>query len=129
MSTTMLSASRSVRLNRASTTNVAPCRRWAGPKTSPRKLCAIIMRSRTVTLNMGSLSAVGDSMAQCGKRPLGQPAEDVRQLVELGLAGDQRVECGVAEQVEGERQPVGEGTAGPPGRRDGSDLAATDGEA
>jgi hypothetical protein len=35
----------------ASTTYVAPCRRCAGPNTSPRKLWAIIMWSRIVTLN------------------------------------------------------------------------------
>ena len=53
MSTTMPSASRSARRNVASMTYVAPWSRWAGPNTSPRKLWAIIMWSRTVTLNTG----------------------------------------------------------------------------
>ena len=50
-------ASSARRRNVASTTYVAPCSRWAGPKTSPRRLCAIIMWSRTVTLNIASPSS------------------------------------------------------------------------
>jgi len=51
MSTTMPSASSVARRKVASTTYVTPCRRCAGPNTSPRRLWAIIMWSRTVTLN------------------------------------------------------------------------------
>ena len=38
--------------NSASTAKVAPCRRCAGPNSSPRKLCAIMMWSQTVRLNI-----------------------------------------------------------------------------
>src|SRR5690606_16659283 len=51
MSTTTPSASSSGRWKAASTTYVAPCSRCAGPNTSPRKLCALIRWSRTVTVN------------------------------------------------------------------------------
>ena len=47
----------SARRKVASTTYVAPCSRCAGPNTSPRKLWAIIMWSRTVTLNIGPTPA------------------------------------------------------------------------
>src|SRR5690348_7293113 len=43
MSTTILSAPRLSRMKATSTTKVAPCRRCAGPKTSPGKLWAIMM--------------------------------------------------------------------------------------
>ena len=51
MSTRIPSSSSASPRNVASTTKVAPCSRWAGPKTSPRRLCATIMWSRTVTPN------------------------------------------------------------------------------
>src|SRR5215213_9131958 len=105
MSMTIPSASSSARRNVASTTKVAPCRRWAGPNTSPRKLCAIIMWSRTVTLNNGSPSrvgrrVVGDPVAQGGQLPAGQPGKHGGQLREAALPGDQGIERGVGEQVQ-----------------------------
>ena len=48
-------------------------------------------------------------MAQRGERSGGQSGEHLGQLVEPGLAGDQHVECGIAEQVQGEREALGEG--------------------
>src|SRR4051795_10397335 len=99
MSTTMPSAPSAARRNVASTTYVAPCSRWAGPKTSPRKLWAIIMWSRTVTLNTGSLSAVADGVAQVGSGAGGQCREHRRKLLERRLAGDQRVQGRVAQGV------------------------------
>src|SRR3954471_1654371 len=102
MSTTMWSASRSGRRKVASTTNVAPCRRWAGPKTSPVKLWATIRWSRTVMLNKSgpfglSGPVIGDTHAQ-GGRFTGEPGQFLRQVREPDLAGDQRVEDGVGEQ-------------------------------
>src|SRR3712207_3883220 len=100
MSTTIPSASRSARRNVASTTKVAPCRRWAGPKTSPRKLWATIMWSRTVTLNTKSLPVgrrvvgnrvVGNHVAQGRKATCGEPGQHVREGIERRLAGDERV--------------------------------------
>src|SRR4051812_38549326 len=106
MSTTIPEASSSPRRKVASTTKVAPCRRWAGPKTAPVKLCATIMWSRTVTLNTHSLLVVGDRVAQGGQPAVGQPGQHVGQLVEPRRPGEQRVERRVPQQVEGERQPV-----------------------
>src|SRR5215212_7336900 len=96
MTTTMPSASRLARRKVASTTYVAPCRRCAGPKTSPRRLWAIIMWSRTVTLNTRLLPVVGDGVAERRQRAGGQARHDAGQLVEARLPGDERVEGGVA---------------------------------
>src|SRR3954462_6721486 len=101
MSTTMLSASSSGRRNVASTTNVAPCRRWAGPKTSPRKLCATIVWSRTVTLNIVLLFRVGQGVAERGQASARQPGHHLGQLFEARLARDQGIERTVAQQVQG----------------------------
>src|SRR3954451_19212810 len=133
MSTTMLSASRSGRRKVASTTNVAPCRRWAGPKTSPVKLWETIRWSRTVMLNKSgpfelSGLVVGDTHAQ-GGRFTDQPRHFLRQVREPDLAGDQRVEDRVGEQAQRERHPVGVAAAPSPGRGDGADLARPDRQA
>src|SRR4051812_31836946 len=112
MSTTSPESSNSAHRNVASTTNVAPCRRWAGPKTAPRRLCATIMWSRTVTLNTGSPSVVGDGGARGRRAPVREPGQHVGQLVEPRRPGEQCVERGVTEQLEGEREPV----RGRPGR-------------
>src|SRR3954466_5524673 len=106
MSTTMPSASRFARRKVASTTKVAPCRRCAGPNTSPRKLCAIIMWSRTVTLNTALRPVVGDRVAERRQAARGQARHDAGQLVEARLAGDEHVEGGVAQEVDREGQPV-----------------------
>src|SRR3954471_8466920 len=107
MSTTMPSASRDARRKVASTTKVAPCRRCAGPNTSPRKLCAIMMWSRTVTLNTALRPGVGDRVAERREAPRGEARHDVGQLVEARLAGEEHVEGGVAQQVDREGEPVG----------------------
>src|SRR3954470_20297182 len=100
MSTTMLSASSSARRNVASTTKVAPCNCWAGPNTSPRKLWAIMMWSRTVTLYISSLPAVGDQVAQRGPGAVGQSGQHRGQFLERRLPGEQGVEGRLAEQVQ-----------------------------
>src|SRR3954447_13031012 len=107
MSTTTPSASSSARRKVASTTNVAPWSRCAGPKTSPRRLWAIIMWSRTVTLNTRSRLLVGDRVAERRQPAVGQARHDLGQVLEARLAGEQHVERRIAQQVEGERQPVG----------------------
>src|ERR1700712_1945499 len=120
MSTTMLSASRSARRNVASTTNVAPCRRCAGPKTSPEKLWATITWSRTVMLNTmsaPSLLAIGDTDAE-RRRVSRDPRHLPCQVGERDLARHQRVEGGVGEQLQGQRHPVAVGAPHAPGRRD-----------
>src|SRR4051795_9214343 len=106
MSTTMPSAPSAARRNVASTTYVAPCSRWAGPNTSPRRLWAIIMWSRTVTLNTALRPVVGDGVAERRQAPRGQARHDAGQLVEARLAGHEHIERGVAQQVEREHQPV-----------------------
>src|SRR5215217_6568971 len=99
MSTTMPSASRVARWKVASTTYVAPCSRCAGPNTSPRKLWAIIMWSRTVTLNKAhspetstlrssfGRGLIVDAVTQRGKLVIGQPGKHLGQLLEVGFAG------------------------------------------
>src|SRR3954470_24619561 len=106
MSTTMPSASRVARRKVASTTYVAPCRRCAGPNTSPRRLWAIIMCSRAVTLNMPS-PVIRNRVTNGSETARGQSRHDAGQLVEARLAGDERVEGGIAQQVECQGQPVG----------------------
>src|SRR3954447_22059908 len=109
MSTTMLSSSSSGRRNVASTTKVAPCSCWAGPKTSPRKLWATMTWSRTVTRNTralplwGRISGVGsaridDAVAQRRDLARGQPGHHIGQVLEGALAGDERVEGRVGQQ-------------------------------
>src|SRR3954465_11502128 len=107
MSITMPSASRLARRKVASTTYVAPCRPCAGPNTSPRRLWAIIMWSRTVTLNTALGPLVGDRVAQRRQAALGQLRHHGGQLGEGRLAGQQHVERRVAQQLERQRQPVG----------------------
>src|SRR5690349_21766101 len=97
MSRRMPSGPSSGPLNAASTTYVAPCRRCAGPNTSPVKLWAIIMWSRTVTVYMSVL--VVDRVAQRGLAG-GQPGHHVRQLGEGRAAGEQGVEGRVAQQLQ-----------------------------
>src|SRR3954462_14117376 len=129
MSATMPSASRVARRNVASTTYVAPWRRCAGPNVSPRRLWAIIMWSRTVTLNTRLRPFVGDRVTERRQAPGGQARHDAGQLGEARLAGDEHVEGGVAQQVERYRQPVGGGAARAPGRGDRPDLAGAQAEA
>src|SRR3954451_15836393 len=128
MSSTMPSASRAVRRKVASTTKVAPCRRCAGPNTSPRKLWAIIMWSRTVTLNTALRPLVGDRVAQRRQAARGKARHDVGQLVEARLAGHEHVERRVAQEAEGERQPVARRASRAPCRRHRADLAGAHGE-
>src|SRR3954470_3126861 len=125
MSTTMPSSLIAAQRNSTSTTKVAPCSRCAGPKTSPRKLCAIITWSRTVTLNMGLLGSgrVDDAVAQAGHPARGDVGHHLGQLLELRGAGEQGVERRVAEQVERERHPVGEGATTESTRCHRADLA------
>src|SRR4051812_17861108 len=106
MSTTMPEGSSSPRRKAASTTNVAPCSRWAGPNSSPVKLWATIMWSRTVTVNTCSPLVVRDRMAHRGQSAVREPPHHVGQLVEGRRAGEQRVEGRVLQQVECEREPV-----------------------
>src|SRR4030095_16540649 len=106
MATTMPSASSVARRNVASTTYVAPCSRCAGPNTSPCRLWAIIMWSRTVTLNTRLRPFVADRVAQRRQGSRGHPFHHSRELRERRLAGHERVERGVAQQVEREGQPV-----------------------
>src|ERR1700761_1012480 len=125
MSTTMPSASSPARRKVASTTKVAPCRRWAGPKASPRRLWAIIMWSRTVTLNTVT-PLVSDSVAERRQAPVGEPGHQVGQLAEVGPPGQQGVEGGVAQQLQRERQPLGARPGPGAGGGEGADLAGAD---
>src|SRR5215203_4738305 len=110
MSTSTPSASSRGPLNEASTTYVVPCRRWAGPNASPRKLWAIIMWSRTVTVNTSDLPcrAVGidDAPTKRPRRPRGQLGHHLGQVLEPRLPRQQHVEGGVAQQAEGQDETL-----------------------
>src|SRR3954452_23251811 len=116
MSTTMLSASSAVRRNVASTTNVAPCSRCAGPNASPRRLWATITWSRTVMLNIGSALLIGDRVAERRQAAADEVLQHPRQLGECAGPGEQDVEDGVPQQVESESEAVPRRPAAPPRR-------------
>src|SRR2546421_2451070 len=131
MSTTMPSSSSTGRRNVASTTNVAPWRRWAGPNTSPRKLWATIMWSRTVRLNTGSPVVylgvvVVHTQAKRRRFTVNQAGHRGRELGEGALVGDQHVVGGIREQVEGDGHALGERAA--TGGCDPAHLARLEGE-
>src|SRR5688572_809762 len=102
MSTSTPSESRRSPEKAASTTYVAPCSRWAGPKASPRKLWAIIMWSRTVTVNTSLLPVVDDAVAEPGQGTVGHLGHQPRQLLEPRLPGEQRVEGRILQQPQRE---------------------------
>src|ERR1051326_4081249 len=120
MSATMPSAPRSARRSSTSTTYVAPCSRCAGPKAAPRKLCAIMMWPRTVTLYISN--SVTDRIA----RRRGQLRHDARQLLERALARDQRVEPFVAQRIDRHSHPAFRVAARAMRRRHGADLRRRD---
>src|ERR1700712_5833493 len=105
MSTTMPSSSRSGRRKVASTTKVAPCSRCAGPNTSPVRVCATIMWSRTVTENISG-PLVADQMTQRGELAGGQLGHHVGELLEPRGPAQQRVEGRVAQELQCERHPL-----------------------
>src|SRR6201991_2405061 len=111
MSTTMPSASSSRRRNSTSTTYVAPCIRCAGPNTSPEKLCAIIMWSRTHTVYISNLviNLVHDHVS----RGTPQLAHHPRQIFETTFAVDERIQLGCCQQRERELQAPRVIPAGP----------------
>ena len=118
MSTTMPSAS-SVR---AAERRVDDERRAVQPLRRPEHLAAEAVGDHHVVADghaeHGLPLAVGDRVAERRQAPVGQPGHHVGQLVEARLAGEQRVEGGVAQQVERERQPVGRRAARRAGRGD-----------
>src|SRR6476620_8465188 len=126
MSTTMPSSSRSGRRKVASTTKVAPCSRWAGPNTSPWKLCATIMWSRTVTENTSGTSVVADQVTQGRELARGELRQHVRQLLEPGGPGQQHVVRRVGEQLQREGHPLLRRTTTAAGCGHRADLARPD---
>src|SRR3954466_12670307 len=104
MSTTTPAASRVARRKVASTTYVAPCRRCAGPNTSPRRLWAIITRSRTSTAYMQFLSiGIADQRAQRAG-PRQQRRQTFGQAVERDLLAQQRLEPRIGDERQGQRE-------------------------
>src|SRR4051794_38839790 len=130
MSTRMPSRPSSGPRKVASTTYVAPCSRWAGPKTSPSKLWAIITWSRTVTANTASPSSVrprvGDRVAERRSLPRGELGHQRGQLVERRGPREERVVRRVAQQRQRQRQPLGTGAPVSPVQRHLADLAGAE---
>src|SRR5262245_26618155 len=107
MSTTMPSESSVERRNSTSTTYVAPCSCCAGPKTAPRKLCAIMMCSRTVMLYIRSSTAAlkGPPYIRSSTAALkGPPYDDDRAAASTG-----RRACGVRLEPDPSHTPVASG--------------------
>src|SRR3954470_2928546 len=137
MSTTMPFASIAAQRNSTSTTKVAPCSRCAGPKTSPRKLCAIMTWSRTPTVNMplpplpaaGSGARVAHPLAEHAGRVDGKPRDDLRERGERHVAADQALERGIAQQLERLGEPAGVAPARAGRRGDRADLRAQQAQA
>src|SRR6185312_12833087 len=102
MSTTMLSGSSSSRKKATSTTKVAPCIFCAGPNTSPGRLWAIMMWSRTSTANIGGtpVSTIADQVAE-GVGVFEDRAHPRRHLGEGRFGGHQDVQPRVG--AEGKR--------------------------
>ena len=115
---------------------------WAGPNAGRGRLWAIMKLRRTVRLNTELPRAfccggfgggvvddgVFDDMAERVQRAVGEPLDDVGQLVEGGGAGEEHVEPGIAEQRDGEPEPVGVGAAVAAGAGHDAHLAGADGE-
>src|SRR5262249_35947130 len=91
MSTTMPFGSSCSAKKAARTTKVAPCNCCAGPKTAPRKECAIMIWSDTSTANTGlsMLSAARRIADQRAARVAGG-REQLRQLAGKVLEIDRR---------------------------------------
>ncbi len=77
---------RSFAMKAASTTKVAPCSACAGPNTSPRNECAIMMWSRTSTVYTNSLQFVQviDALAQYPASGFEHIRQSFRQIFETG---------------------------------------------
>src|SRR5579871_3106368 len=87
--------------NCASTTKVAPCSRCAGPNSSPRKLCAIMMWSQTVSAYILYVP-VGHDMTEAVRQ---QSRHGGREIVERRRWLEQRVVPRVGEQRQRQREP------------------------
>src|SRR5687768_13217494 len=118
MSTTMLLPSARVgRRNSQSTMKVAPCSACAGPNTSPLKLCAIMMCSRTPTLNMPlpPSARLGPRIDDPDAKRITRLGQERRQRPGQGgegeLVRDERVERRVPQQVQRRLEPAPVGPA------------------
>src|SRR5690242_14190686 len=104
MSITMPFSSSVSAMKAASTTKVAPCSSWAGPKTAPRKEWAIMMWSRTSTANTGGLRIV-DDLAKNGTARREHRRQSLRQIGEGDCGLQQHVESIVSQQADRVLQP------------------------
>src|SRR5215831_12796753 len=125
MSTTMPLASSFSDMKATATVKVAPCSACAGPKTSPLNEWAIMMWSETSTAYTRTSPStwILDDLAQHAARRrenLGQPG---RQLRERDRWREQRVERGIAQQIERGGQPPAVVPARASRRCDLADLA------
>src|SRR6516162_10603565 len=124
----MLSSPSSCRKKATSTTKVAPWSFCAGPKTSPGRLWAIMMWSRTSTACMGtSRIGIADQVEQRA-RPPEAPRQRFRQRREGRFLLQQDIEPRVGAEFEGKGQAPATIPARPPMRRHGADLGRAQGE-
>ena len=92
-------------MNAASTTKVAPCSACAGPNTAPRNEWAIMMWSRTSTVNKGYLSRITDELAEYAAPGLQDIGKTRRQFAERNGRREQSVEPRIAQELERRLQP------------------------
>src|SRR5215813_7980313 len=128
MSPTMpFGSSRSAR-KAARTTKVAPCNCCAGPKTAPRRECAIMMWSDTSTANTGlSMLSAGRRIADQRAARIAGGREQVRQsagkVLEIDRRRQQCIERRVVEQRKRGVEPAPVRPAGAVRGRNLADLA------
>src|ERR687889_1247360 len=97
MSTTMPLASSSRAINAASTTKVAPCIACAGPNTAPLNEWAIMMWSRTSSVNMQPLCVI-NALAEHAAAGRQDARQFRRQVGEFDRRRQQRIKPRVGEQ-------------------------------
>src|SRR6266446_809152 len=100
--------SRASAMKAADTAKVAPWRRCAGPKTSPRNECAIMMWSETSTANTRPpelRTGILDERAERAALGAEDGGKSCRQIMEGDGWRNERVEGCVAEQRKSRREP------------------------
>src|SRR6478735_9141113 len=119
-------ASRASAMNAASTTKVAPCRACAGPNTAPRNEWAIMMWSRTSTMNKGDLSRIADELAEYAAPGFQDIGKTRRKFAEREGWRQQSVELRIGAELDRGFEPLAMGERSAMRGRHLADLARHD---
>src|SRR5207245_2456140 len=87
-------------MNAASTTKVAPCSACAGPNTAPRNEWAIMMWSRTSTINKMDLSRIADELAEYAAPGFQDIGKTGRKFAERDGGRKQRIELRMGAELD-----------------------------